>query len=82
MLDRLRVTSSSTADGNVLIDETLECGKRPFPIVALNQYNSPSPLTNKRALRILREDWYTPSGTFPRMNRKSSGAFSKKTRST
>lgn len=53
MLDRLRVTSSSTADGNVLIDETLECGKRPFPIVALNQYNSPSLVNEQKGIAHL-----------------------------
>lgn len=42
VMDRLRAMASSKSDGNMLIDETLECGKRPFPIVALNRYDSPS----------------------------------------
>jgi uncharacterized protein (TIGR02391 family) len=42
VMERLREMSSSTTDGNVLIDETLECGKRPFPIIALNRYDTHS----------------------------------------
>jgi len=42
LMDRLRQMTGSTADGNALIDETLECGKRPYPIVALNRYDTPS----------------------------------------
>ncbi len=41
IMDRLRVMSTSSADGNVLIDETLERGQRPFPLVALNRYDTP-----------------------------------------
>jgi uncharacterized protein (TIGR02391 family) len=39
---RLREMSGATSDGNGLIDETLECGSRPFPIVALNRYDTPT----------------------------------------
>jgi len=53
VLDRLRVTSNSTADGNVLIDETLECGKRPFPIVALNRYDTPSLVNEQKGIAHL-----------------------------
>lgn len=42
VFDRLRTMSGSKADGNVLIDETLEQGKRPFPLVALNRYDTAS----------------------------------------
>jgi uncharacterized protein (TIGR02391 family) len=42
VMDRLRTLSGSCADGNALIDETLECGRRPFPIVALSRYDTPS----------------------------------------
>ena len=42
VMERLRQMSGSISDGNKLIDETLECGKRPFPIIALNRYDTPS----------------------------------------
>lgn len=42
VFDRLRTISGSSKDGNELIDETLERGKRPFPLVALNNYDTPS----------------------------------------
>lgn len=51
--DRLRSMSGSTADGNVLVDETLECGKRPFPIVALNRYDSPSLINEQKGIAHL-----------------------------
>jgi uncharacterized protein (TIGR02391 family) len=40
--ERLRDMAGATSDGNVLVDETLECGSRQFPIVALNRYHTPS----------------------------------------
>jgi uncharacterized protein (TIGR02391 family) len=42
IFNRLRVMSGSSKDGNDLIDETLERGKRPFPLVALNRYDTVS----------------------------------------
>jgi uncharacterized protein (TIGR02391 family) len=42
VMDRLRTMSGSAEDGNRLINDTLECGSRPFPIVALNRYDTPS----------------------------------------
>ncbi|MCL5258792.1 MAG: TIGR02391 family protein [Firmicutes bacterium] len=39
---RLREMSGSGRDGNPLVDETLECGQRPYPIVALNSYDGES----------------------------------------
>jgi uncharacterized protein (TIGR02391 family) len=42
VFDRLRTMSGATADGNVLIDQTLESGTRPFPIIALNRYDTAS----------------------------------------
>ncbi len=40
--DRLRSLANSSLDGSRLIDEILECGSRPFPLVALNRYDSDS----------------------------------------
>ncbi len=42
VFDRLRTLAGSTRDGNELIDETLERGSRPFPLIALNRYDTPS----------------------------------------
>lgn len=39
---RLRGISGSSADGNALLDETLEAGTRPFPVIALNRYDCTS----------------------------------------
>lgn len=51
--DRLRSMSGSTADGNTLIDETLEKGKRPFPLIALNRYDSPSLVNEQQGIAHL-----------------------------
>lgn len=39
---RLRDMTGFTSDGNTLVNETLECGSRPYPIVALNRYDTSS----------------------------------------
>lgn len=40
--DRLRKMAHVETDGNKLVDDTLEKGHRPFPLIALNRYDSPS----------------------------------------
>lgn len=53
VMDRLRAMSGSSADGNALIDETLECGKRPFPLIALNRYDTPSLQNDQKGIAHL-----------------------------
>lgn len=36
---RLRELTASDKDGNPLVDDTLECGKRPFPLIVFNRYD-------------------------------------------
>jgi len=50
---RLRDMSGATSDGNGLVDETLECGTRPFPIVALNRYDTPSLINDQKGVTHL-----------------------------
>lgn len=40
--DRLRAKVGSKLDGKPLVDATVECGSRPFPLLALNRYDSES----------------------------------------
>jgi len=40
--NRLRSMSGLDLDDNRLVDEVLECGSRPFPLVALNRYDTES----------------------------------------
>lgn len=40
--ERLRQMSGCDLDGSRLVDETLECRRRPFPLIALNRYDSDS----------------------------------------
>lgn len=51
--ERLRSMAGSKLDGNELIDATLECGSRPFPIVALNRYDSQSLKNEQRGVALL-----------------------------
>jgi uncharacterized protein (TIGR02391 family) len=45
--------TSVTLDGNRLVDETLECGSRPFPILALNRYDSESLKNDQKGIAHL-----------------------------
>jgi uncharacterized protein (TIGR02391 family) len=51
--DRLRQMSGSRLDGNALVDETLEKGARPFPMIALNRFDSPSLVNEQQGIAHL-----------------------------
>jgi uncharacterized protein (TIGR02391 family) len=51
--DRLRSLVGSKLDGNPLIDATIECGSRLFPLVALNSYDSESLRNEQRGVAHL-----------------------------
>lgn len=51
--DRLRQMTGSNADGNQLVDDTLEVGKRPYPVIAFNRYDSPSLVNEQRGITHL-----------------------------
>jgi uncharacterized protein (TIGR02391 family) len=51
--DRLRSMAKLSSDGAPLIDETLEKGSRPFPIIALNSYNSASLVNDQKGIAHL-----------------------------
>jgi uncharacterized protein (TIGR02391 family) len=53
VMERLRSMSGSREDGNALVDATLECGKRPFPIIALNRYDTVSLQNDQRGVAHL-----------------------------
>lgn len=51
--DRLRSMTGLSLDGNPLVDATLECGSRRFPLVALNRYDSDSLKNEQRGIAHL-----------------------------
>lgn len=51
--ERLRQMSGCDLDGSKLVDETLERGGRPFPIIALNRYDSDSLQNEQRRIAHL-----------------------------